>query len=190
MRVISGRCKGRTLIGPRSDQIRPALDKVKQALFNILEPIAGTRVLDLFAGTGSIGIEALSRDAVEAIFVDGGEEALKIIRKNLELCSFQETGKIIRARLPQDLPKLKKRLGTYDLIFVDPPYDKNLVNSTLRALAPIKLLADNGIVIVEHSPREPIAKDCGWNIFDQRKYGQTWISFLKEKTLARPGIIS
>lgn len=180
MRVISGREKGRRLAGPKSDKIRPALDKIKQAIFNILGNVEGLTVLDLFAGTGSIGIEALSRGATFALFVDFGTQALQLIRKNLNLCGFQEQGEIVRLKIPRDLSRLSRRFDPFDLIFVDPPYDKGLVDPTLEAIAREKILAPHGTVVVEHSPRELIGGKSGLALVDQRKYGQTLISFFKE----------
>jgi len=165
------------LAGPKSDKIRPALDKVKQAIFNILGNIEGCRVLDLFAGTGSIGIEALSRGAVHAVFVDGDPEAIRLIRKNLQQTGFDDPARVLRLQIPSELKRI--RHSTFDLIFIDPPYDRNLVNPTIRAVAREKILAPRGTVVVEHSPREPIADDAGLTLVDQRKYGQTVISFLK-----------
>jgi 16S rRNA (guanine966-N2)-methyltransferase len=179
MRVIAGLQKGRRLFGPKSDDIRPALDKIKGAIFNILGDISGTKVLDLFAGTGSVAIEALSRGASRAVFVDNGTEALLLIRKNLEICRFEDEGLVVKADLPYRLHKLVRKEGPFDLIFVDPPYDKALVNPSLRLIVKEKILAPAGMVIVEHSPRESIGEDSGLILADQRKYGQTVISFLK-----------
>ncbi len=176
MRVIAGSAKGHTLLGPKSDKIRPVLDKVKGAIFNILGDIQGARVLDLFAGTGAVGIEALSRGAAHGTFVDGSREGVELIRRNLERCKFKESATIVKFKIPPIPPFAK---GGLDLIFVDPPYDRDLVNPTLRAIAREKLLAAGGIVVVEHSPRELIADDCGLAIVDTRKYGQTLVSFLR-----------
>ena len=174
MRVITGSARGRKLFGPKSDLIRPAIDKVKQAVFNILGDVSGLRVLDLFAGTGSMGIEALSRDADHCTFVDQLPEAIQLIRKNLEMCQFLDQSKIIKAGVQNFEP-----LQTYNLIFVDPPYDKDLVNPTLQRLANQKLLAAEGTIVVEHSPREVIHALPDLQVYDERKYGQTLISFLK-----------
>lgn len=191
MRVIAGRAKGRTLQGPKSDRIRPALDKVKQAIFNILGPIEGLTVLDLFAGTGSIGIEALSRGAGHCTFVDGSKEAIELIRKNLERCQFEASATVLRRVTRVGRPTARNEMSTvgrnprqdppqpYDLIFIDPPYDHDLVNPTLRAIAREKLLAPNGIIVIEHSPREKVIAPDGFSELDQRKYGQTYITFLK-----------
>lgn len=178
MRIIAGSAKGRRLVGPRSDRIRPALDKVKQAIFNILGTIDGTRALDLFAGTGSIGIEALSRGAAQAAFVDADPEALKIVHKNLSLCRFEERADVLRMKIPAGLASWRKKGGPFDLIFVDPPYDRDLVNPTLAAIPRADLLSPSGWVVVEHSPREKIHRDCGLEVMSQRSYGQTIVSFL------------
>lgn len=182
MRVISGIAKGRILLGPpknkKTPSIRPVLDKVKAAIFNILYNVEAKTVLDLFAGTGAIGIESLSRGADQTVFVDSGDEALKIIRKNLERCRFENIATVLKARIPRDLGRVAKKFGAFDLIFVDPPYDKDLVNPTLAAIAREKLLAPSGIVVVEHSPRERIDEGVGLRLKDRRKYGQTVISFL------------
>lgn len=180
MRIIAGKAKGRLLSGPRSQTIRPALDKVKGAIFNILGDLSGLRVLDLFAGTGSVGLEALSRGALEAVFVDSQPLAIRIIHKNLKLCQF--SGIVLKLPLPQGLSRLKRRFRPFDLIFVDPPYDQNRVNPSLREIARQNLLAPGGRVVVEHSPREPIREETGLhplNQRDQRRYGQTFITFLE-----------
>ncbi len=181
MRVIAGTAKGRILTGPKSHSIRPALDKVKGAIFNILYDVSGLNVLDVFAGTGAIGIEALSRGAEAAVFLDASSEALDIIRKNVEACGFGTRSRILRTRLPEELKTVarKSSIETFDLIFVDPPYDKDLVNSSLALIVRQKLLAEGGTIVVEHSPRETIRAPEGLSLYDSRKYGQTVISFLK-----------
>ena len=177
MRIIAGTAKGLTLLGPKTDSIRPVLDKVKGAIFNILYDVSGKTILDLFAGTGSIGLEALSRGAASATFVDNSPEALKIVRENLKRAKFENNSQILKVRLPfrrwTDTP------SQFDLIFNDPPYDRRLVHPTIEAIVREKLLAPAGIVIVEHSPRETIEDIEGLTLTDQRKYGQTLISFLK-----------
>ncbi len=188
MRVIAGTAKGRILTGPKSHSIRPALDKVKGAIFNILFDVSGLNVLDVFAGTGSIGIEALSRGAKHAVFLDAAPEALGVIKKNLEICRFTDRATILRTKLPEDLRTVAKRSGiaSFDLVFVDPPYDKNLVNPSLRRIAELGLLAANGRILVEHSPRETIQEVPGLAVNDQRVYGQTLISFLAKNPLPDP----
>lgn len=178
MRVISGTAKGRKLYAPKTHNIRPALDKVKGAIFNILFDVAGKTVLDLFAGTGAVGIEALSRGASHCTFVDLGNEAITIIRKNIELCGFHERAKIFPKPVNVALEYFAKHGAKFDLIFVDPPYLKNLVNPTLIKIASAGILAEEGLIIVEHHPKEPIGDIPGLQKTDERKYGQTRISFL------------
>ena len=179
MRIISGIAKGRLLHVPKSDRIRPALDKVKGAIFNILYDVAGQKIMDLFAGTGSVGLEALSRGAVSCLFIDQLPEALTLLRKNIEHCGFEASAAVLRLEVPRELRRAQK-FGPFDLIFVDPPYDKDLVNPTLTAIAREKILAPGGKVVVEHSPREAILPGVGLTLFDQRKYGQTIVAFLKK----------
>lgn len=184
MRVISGSAKGRTLVGPPKNQkthpIRPALDKVKGAIFNILFDVSDRNVLDVFAGTGAIGIEALSRGARHAVFLDASPEALKIIQKNIELCRFADRATLLKTKLPDDLKTIARKSGieAFDLIFVDPPYDKDLVFPSLEAIVRYRLLAPEGHIIVEHSPREAVGTIEGLRVTDRREYGQTVISFL------------
>ena len=179
MRIIGGSRKGLLLKGPRSEKIRPALDKVKQAVFNILGNIDGCRVLDLFAGTGSMGIEALSRGAREAVFVDEFREAIGLIHANLASSRLETQAHVFTMRLPTDLRRLAKRSDPFDLIFVDPPYDRGLVVPSLNTIVQEGLLVREGFIIVEHSPREQISGECQIKVIDERSYGQTRISFLQ-----------
>lgn len=178
MRVIAGTAKGRTLISPKTDTIRPVLDQVKEAIFNILYNIEGSSVLDLFAGTGAVGIEALSRGAARAVFVDHDEEAVQLIRKNLERCGFEGNGEILPMTVGKAINILSKKGQIFDLIFVDPPYECHFVRKTLMKLAQSPLLGKNSLIAVEHHPKEPIPKMEGLRLTDQRKYGQTLVSFL------------
>lgn len=183
MRIISGTAKGRTLFGPKTNQkisnIRPALDKVKQAVFNILFDVTDLNILDLFAGTGSVGLEAISRGAKQCVFIDDGKEALEIIRKNIDLCRFQSQSIILKRKIPEKIDDVFEKFGPFDLIFVDPPYDQNLVNPSLKKIAQHTQLSPHALIVVEHSPRESISEIEGLQKSDSRKYGQTMISFLK-----------
>lgn len=178
MRIISGLAKGRRLSAPRSFLVRPVADKVKGAIFNILGPTENLSVLDLFAGSGSVGLEALSRGAKRAVFVDTLPESLVLLKKNIRLCGFSGQASVIRGRIPFILRVLGRRSGRFDLVFVDPPYDKNLIVPTLSSLAENKLIDVESRVILEHSPRES-PEHPDFALIDQRKYGQTLVSFLK-----------
>ena len=144
MRVITGTARGRRLKSPENDAIRPTTDKVKESLFNILQfDIEGRRVLDLFAGTGQLGIECLSRGAASAVFVDSERRSLAVVRENLKLCGF--TAELVQA----DALSYLRRAGRFDLIFVDPPYDAKLYAPVLECINSVDILSDGGIIICE-----------------------------------------
>jgi len=144
MRVITGSARGRKLKTPEDYDIRPTTDNVKESLFNIIQfDIEGRRVLDLFAGTGQLGIECLSRGAREAVFVDKSREAVKIVKENLKSCGLH--GTVVQ----QDALSYLKGCGRFDLIFIDPPYDAGLYESVLENVNSIDILADGGIIICE-----------------------------------------
>ncbi|MDO8494052.1 MAG: 16S rRNA (guanine(966)-N(2))-methyltransferase RsmD [Deltaproteobacteria bacterium] len=180
MRIIAGNAKGRRLKSPKGQEIRPVLDQVKEAIFNILWDVTDFTVLDLFAGTGSMGIEAISRGAQEVVFVDNLPASVRLIRDNLRICQMMEQGKVLKQPVGKAIATLSKQNRSFDLIFVDPPYLKRFVNRTLRKLAESPLVHEKTIIITEHHPKEPIEESNGLTLTDQRKYGQTVISFLKK----------
>lgn len=151
MRVIGGSAKGRRLATLRTLALRPTPDRVREALFNILgAKIVEARVLDLFAGSGAIGLEALSRGAREAVFVELHDPACHLIDKNLRACGLQERATVWRADVLDALPALKVKGETFDLIFLDPPYRTSLVEDALKHLGDGVLLAPEGLVVAEH----------------------------------------
>ena len=144
MRVITGSARGRKLKTPEGMDIRPTTDNVKESVFNILQfDIEGRRALDLFAGTGQLGIECLSRGAREVIFIDQSRDAVKIIRENLKACGFAAPV------LQQDALSYLSACGKFDLIFVDPPYDAELYAPVLEKINSIDILSDGGIIVCE-----------------------------------------
>lgn len=144
MRVITGSARGRRLKTPENYDIRPTTDNVKESVFNIIQfDIEGKRVLDLFAGTGQLGIECLSRGAESAVFVDHSREAIKIIKENLAVCGLK--GVVAE----QDSLTYLKNCGKFDLIFVDPPYDADLYEEVLNSINMFDILNDGGIIICE-----------------------------------------
>ena len=144
MRVITGTARGRKLKTPETYDIRPTTDTVKEALFNILQfDIEGRRVLDLFAGTGQLGIECLSRGAASATFVDRDREAVRIVRENLKSCGMSAPV------FQEDSLRFLESAGTFDLIFVDPPYDSDLYEEVLERINSVDILSDGGIIICE-----------------------------------------
>ncbi|MBQ9685496.1 MAG: 16S rRNA (guanine(966)-N(2))-methyltransferase RsmD [Oscillospiraceae bacterium] len=144
MRVISGSARGRRLKTPEGMDIRPTTDNVKESVFNILQfDIEGRRVLDLFAGTGQLGIECLSRGAREVVFIDRSRDAVRIIKDNLKACGF--TAPVLQ----QDSLGYLKTGGKFDLIFVDPPYDSGLYADVLETINSVDILSDGGIILCE-----------------------------------------
>jgi 16S rRNA (guanine966-N2)-methyltransferase len=162
--------------------IRPTPDRVREAVFNILGPwIKGARVLDLYAGTGALGLEALSRGAKTAVFVDAALASCEIIQKNIDLCKMAAKTTLVHHDIvghpfPQALGA-----DSFDLIFMDPPYGKGYVETTLGKADFIKLLAPGGKVVVEQSFKESLAETInGLDIYRQKKYSKTRISFLRK----------
>ncbi|MBI4212104.1 MAG: 16S rRNA (guanine(966)-N(2))-methyltransferase RsmD [Deltaproteobacteria bacterium] len=178
MRVITGTAKGFRLYAPKGTETRPALDQVKEAVFNILMNVEQFDVLDLFAGTGSMGIEALSRGAKRCTFVEKSKVPVEYIYRNVKHCHLDDRAQIMMLPVDAAIRKMAKMNQKFDLIFVDPPYLKRLVNATLFQLEKAELLADDGLIVVEHHPKEPIDEIPGFTLTDQRAYGQTLISFL------------
>ena len=127
MRIIAGAFRGRLLRAPKGNRIRPTIDRVRESIFNIIAAeVAGAKVLDLFAGTGAMGLEALSRGAQFCCFVDQGEEAVRLIRENVQLCAAQERSRIIQGPAASAIRRLGSENELFDLIFMDPPYGKGL----------------------------------------------------------------
>ena len=144
MRVITGTARGRKLCEPKDMSVRPTADMVKEAVFSIVQfDVPGRRVLDLFAGTGQLGIEALSRGARECVFVDNAPQSLALVRKNLALCGF--VAEVVRA----DACSYLSRCGKFDLVFIDPPYHAGLYDDVLDAVFQFDILKEGGIILVE-----------------------------------------
>ncbi|MDR0838221.1 MAG: 16S rRNA (guanine(966)-N(2))-methyltransferase RsmD [Oscillospiraceae bacterium] len=146
MRVISGDFRGRRLEAPKSFDVRPTSDKVKESVFNIIQfQIAGARVLDLFSGTGQLGLETLSRGAAECVFVDSSQESIAIARRNIELCGAGGAARTVRA----DALEYIGRAEPFDIILIDPPYDTDFIEKCLRRIIEFDILKDSGIIVCE-----------------------------------------
>lgn len=160
MRVVSGKLRGKKLGHFKGFDIRPTTDRVREALFNILATrvdMRGARVLDLFAGTGAVGIEALSRGAKEVTFVDSDSAAIKIMEKNLKACGFGEDSVTILKRASASAVKgLSLRVNKFEFIFLDPPYSSSILGETVREIARSGLLAPDGVVVAESAKRAPL----------------------------------
>lgn len=186
MRVIAGSARGRRLLTPKGDRTRPTADRVKESLFNILAVLLGDfsslRVLDLFAGTGNLGIEALSRGAADALFIDENREAASLVNRNLELTGFTDRGRVIRKEALAALKSLQKSESPFDLVFLDPPYRQGLSEQVLELLAVSPLIGESSVVVAETAAREELPEAFGsLGRFDRRVYGDTAISFFMLK---------
>jgi 16S rRNA (guanine(966)-N(2))-methyltransferase RsmD len=182
MRVIAGSAKGRRLKAPDTLDTRPILDRVKTALFDILAPdIPDARFLDLFAGTGQIGIEALSRGAASATFVEMSPEIAKLVRENLTITRLEANAEVIRADAFAFLRNAHTQRRQYDIVYVAPPQYKQLAAQALERLDRAPLTAHGGLVIVQIHPREradfePLALSH-LRLYDERTYGSTLLMF-------------
>src|SRR5512132_50131 len=179
MKVIGGAARGRKLKVPKGLAVRPTAARVKESLFNILpHDFSGLRVLDLFAGSGNVSIEALSRGAIKAVLIDESARSAAAIRENLTCLDLYRRAQVWVAPVARSLRKLDKAGEKFDLIFLDPPYDRGLVTITLRDIDKCSLLNPTGLVVVEHSARETVNPDYGNLILnDRRRYGDTCLSF-------------
>ena len=183
MRVIGGDARGRRLKVPKGREVRPTAARVKEALFNILpHDLSGIKVLDLYAGTGNLTIEALSRGAAEAILVDSSAGSAKLIRENLRRLKLVSRTKVWVIPVTHAARLLANRRETFDMILLDPPYGQRLVEKTLRVIAEGGLLRYSGVLIAEHSVRDRVEQSYGSLLLhDQRRYGDTLLSFFKMK---------
>ena len=168
MRVITGTARGRKLMEPKDMSVRPTTDMVKEAIFSIVQfDVPGRRVLDLFAGTGQLGIEALSRGAKECVFVDSSPASLALVRKNLEICKMQAP--VIRS----DALAYLEHCGKFDLVLIDPPYHDGLYDKILSAVFRFDILNDGGIILVESMRGEAmLAASAPYELGKTYNYGK------------------
>ncbi|MDD3652933.1 MAG: 16S rRNA (guanine(966)-N(2))-methyltransferase RsmD [Desulfotomaculaceae bacterium] len=179
LRVIAGSAKKRQLKSPRGLSVRPTTARVKEALFNILRPlIEGSYFLDLFAGSGNIGIEALSRGALRTVFVEKKIENINIIRQNLSITGLITKADIRCASVDQALQLLGREGQKFDIIFMDPPYYDNLILGTLRGILINNLLVRKGTVVIESSKKDILPPEVvSIKLLRQEKYGDNLLSF-------------
>ena len=179
MRIISGSARGKRLAGFSGKKIRPTSDRVREAVFSILLSRLGTlddlKVLDLFAGTGAMSLEALSRGARHAVLVDRNPEAAQVITTNLQSCRLTDRAVLIRSDIHSALPRLKT-MAPFDLIFLDPPYNLGLAEETLTRVAESHLLSPQGILYAETEQKITLPENVGSLVLaDRRRYGATAI---------------
>ena len=181
MRITGGKFRGRALVEPPDDRVRPTSDKVRQAIFNILAhndfgtgfAFEGAKVIDVFAGTGALGLEALSRDASYCLFIEESAESRALIRTNVEALNLTGVTKVWRRDATTMGPLAAGAGGPFDLAFLDPPYRKGLAELALTSLTQGGWLANNALVVAETAAGEALPVPQGFRLFDQRSYGQT-----------------
>jgi 16S rRNA (guanine966-N2)-methyltransferase len=178
MRITAGSLRGRRLTTRRGKVIRPTSSRVREAIFNLLQDrIDGARVLDLFAGAGALGIEALSRGATSALFVDSSRTAKRTIEGNLKQLELVEYGQVFCCEVRKTIKVLSRSGERFQIIFIDPPYGKGLAQDSLQAIAQESILAQDGIVLVEHDKRERIDDEYGiLRLKASKRYGDTQVS--------------
>ncbi|MGH7963620.1 MAG: 16S rRNA (guanine(966)-N(2))-methyltransferase RsmD [Candidatus Binatia bacterium] len=185
MRVVSGSAGGRHLKVPKGHKVRPTADQVREAIFNILVsrfPLADVSILDLFAGTGALGIEALSRGARAAVFVDASPEAQRIIRENLDLTGLRRQGRIMRASVAKGIKVVEEQGLRFGGVFLDPPYGEGWVDQILRLLAQSAILEPDAWIVVEHGQGEEGAEAYPFlALTDRRRYGTTGVAFYQRQ---------
>ena len=182
MRVVGGRLRSRPIAGPKSNAVRPTSDRLREALFNILahsygDPVTGARILDLFAGTGALGIEAISRGAVYALFVDEGVEARALLRDNVEALGLGGVTRIFR----RDATKLGPAhpIEPFSLVFLDPPYGKGLAEKALMSAREGGWLKPEALFVVEEAAEAAFKAPDGFAELERRKYDDTEFVFLR-----------
>lgn len=183
MRVISGSARGRQLLAPKNIRVRPTADRVKEALFSILVSrlgdFTGMRVLDIFAGTGNLGIEALSRGADFALFIDSHRDSAELVRKNLEQTKLADRGKVVVQEAAAAIKWLSRGEAPFHLVFLDPPYSEGHTQRLLELLSTSPLIDAGTTVVAEFAAKEDVPIRYGRLVESERRiYGDTALSFL------------
>lgn len=181
MRIVAGSARGRPIKGPRDDSIRPTADRVRESIFNILgQWLDGARVLDLFAGTGALALEALSRGAVEAVLVDSDREAVALCRENAQALGFAAQCRLLAMPVRRGLELLAKEEARFDLIFADPPYAAEEGTELVVLEGAQRVLAPGGTVVLEHDKHRAVPEAAGaLKRADERAFGATRVSFFR-----------
>lgn len=181
MRIISGTARGTKLFTLEGNNTRPTLDRVKESIFNIIQDkIQGSVVLDLFSGSGAIGLEAASRGAKKVIMCDNSKNAIQVINKNIQKTHLSEKIELYNSNYQECLKQIVGQ--KIDLIYLDPPYESNMINESIDKILEFKLLKDSSIIILETDDKEKVLNDIknfNLKIVDERKYGRAEIIFLK-----------
>lgn len=179
MRVISGSARGRKLKAPEGMTTRPTTDRIKESLFNIIAAdLYECRFLDLFSGSGSMGIEAISRGAKKAVFVDNNRNSVSVINENIKATRFEERAEVMCCDVSNAIARLGSLGEKFDIIFMDPPYNKGFIESTLTYIVKANILADDGYIIAEQSQEDKIPEVKDLEVFRVKDYKITKMTFL------------
>lgn len=186
-RIISGLAKGIVLETPEGMKTRPTSDRAKEALFSILGDVyMGKGVLDLYSGTGSLGIESLSRGAGHCVFIDKNRKAARIIKNNIQKCRLDSSSHVICMDVVKAIDLTEVRESKFACIIMDPPYDKNLLARTIEKINENDIIEKKGVLVVEHSEREsPPDEIAGFILWDRRSYGAVNFSFYRQAEIIK-----
>ena len=180
MRIITGRARGLQLNTPKNFDVRPTADRVKESVFNIIgSKIIGTQVLDLFAGTGNLGLESWSRGAEAITFIDEGKESLRLVQNNIAKCRADKDCTVIKGNAVNVIDRLYKQGKRFDFAFCDPPYNKGWIEKIISALVASPVLNQGGYLVVERAVHETIDKlPAAFELVRSEKYGETIVDFI------------
>jgi 16S rRNA (guanine966-N2)-methyltransferase len=180
MRIIGGKAKGRTLQFPAKSKERPTSDFLREALFNLLGPLQGKTFLDIFAGSGSVGIEAASRQAKEVILIENNKTIASVAQKNIAVCGLEKECRIMAQDFMKAISDLSKKQYQFDIVFADPPYSKGLVGETISSLKKNLICSNESVLVIQHSTREDFRSFLNDQVIlqDQRIYGDNSLTFI------------
>lgn len=175
MRIISGKMKGRKLISPKNDDVRPTADKVKEAVFSMIgEHLKDAVIFDLFAGSGCLGLEALSRGAKTCYYCDNSTGSIRLIKENIKICGADSQSEVFVGDFKKALSKAKEKA---DVIFLDPPYEAGLIVPCIEAISELDILNDSGLIVCEHGKKEALPDEIfGFYKYKEKKYGSVIVS--------------
>ena len=181
MRVIGGDAKGKHLYSPKKSNLRPTSDGINESLFNILHTLSGKSFLDLFAGSGNVGVEALSRGAAKVVFIEKNAVMANAIKRNIRELGFADKCEVLVTWVEKGMRQLQRNGDSFDFLFADPPYEKGFIREIFKCLGEGNVISKNGVLIIQHSKREDVLGQYMGNfvLIDQRRYGDTLLSFLK-----------
>lgn len=182
MRIIGGEARGRKILSPTEKNVRPTPDMVREALFNILPSLADVDFLDLFAGTGSVGLEALSRGARRVVFLEKNARMARHLSSLLDAWGYAAQADVLPLDIKVGTAKLSRDDRKFDMVFADPPYEKGLISQTVHYCLENGIISDDGLMILQHSVREALdlpSRHHPLELIQERRYGDTMVSFLQ-----------